>query len=89
MAQNKGCKTFFIKPDYSFFWGGNCKKNGVKCLSKISNFSEVTKLNNNIHKFCHNKSIIMISAFKTIRSNFKFILIDIFKIFCFPKNKHI
>jgi len=51
MAQNKGCKTFFIKPDYSFFWGGNCKKNGVKCLSKISNFSEVTKLNNNKHKF--------------------------------------
>jgi|TARA_B100000929_G_scaffold280710_1_gene258980 hypothetical protein len=51
MAQNKGCKTFFIKPDYSFFWGKNCKKNGVKCSSKVSNFSEVTKLNNNKHKF--------------------------------------
>ena len=51
MVQNKGCKTFFIKPDHSFFWGKNCKKNGVKCLSKVSNFSEVAKLNNNKHKF--------------------------------------
>ena len=46
IAQNKGCKTFFIKPDHSFFWGKNCKKNGIKCVNKVSNFAEVTELNN-------------------------------------------
>ena len=51
IAKKRGCKTFFIKPEDSVFWGTNCKKNGIKCVNKISNFSKIIQFNNTKCKF--------------------------------------
>ena len=44
-AQENGMATYFVKPNYDFFWGKNCKKNSISCLNKIKNQINILELN--------------------------------------------
>lgn len=44
IAQEKMLKTFHIRPDYNFFWGKHCKKNSLKCETKLGNKTKFLNL---------------------------------------------
>ncbi len=45
-VKKENIKTYYIKPDYDFFWGKNCKKKSVKCIDKLDENVKYLDLNN-------------------------------------------
>ena len=46
IAKENMLKTYHIRPDYNFFWGKNCKKNSLKCETKLGDKTKFL----NLHK---------------------------------------
>jgi len=45
-VKKENIKTYFIKPNYDFFWGKNCKKKSVKCIDKLDVNTKYLNLHN-------------------------------------------
>ena len=44
-AIKKKCSTTFYKPENQCFWGSECKKNKLKCITKLNQKTQILKLN--------------------------------------------